>query len=114
VDQRSHMWQVWAGVTVQPPPVVRVSPSRDFGHIIVGNQSFGELKVTNVGLRVLADVSVRLDALNVPLSVFNGNAAGTDGTWVLDVFDQQQGTIARLQRQGRRCEHRSDRRCDSV
>ncbi len=38
-----------------------------------------------------------MDALNVPMSVFNGNAAGTDGTWVLDVFDQQQGNTGTIE-----------------
>jgi subtilisin-like proprotein convertase family protein len=38
-----------------------------------------------------------MDSLNVPLSVFNGNAAGTDGTWILDVFDQQQGSAGTIE-----------------
>src|SRR5439155_13545814 len=37
------------------------------------------------------------NALNVPLSVFNGNTAGTDGTWVLDAFDQRQGNTGSIE-----------------
>ena len=34
---------------------------------------------------------------HVPLSVFNGNTAGTDGIWVLDAFDQRQGNTGSIE-----------------
>jgi subtilisin-like proprotein convertase family protein/thiol-disulfide isomerase/thioredoxin len=37
------------------------------------------------------------DDLNVPLSAFNGNVGGTDGTWVLDAFDQRQGNTGTIE-----------------
>ena len=37
------------------------------------------------------------DDLAVPLSVFNANAAGSNGAWVLDVFDQREGNTGAIE-----------------
>jgi subtilisin-like proprotein convertase family protein/thiol-disulfide isomerase/thioredoxin len=37
------------------------------------------------------------DALAVPLSVFNNNAGGANGTWTLDVLDQQAGNAGTIE-----------------
>ncbi len=37
------------------------------------------------------------DSLGIPFSVFNGNAAGSDGTWTLDVFDSVAGNSGTIE-----------------
>jgi subtilisin-like proprotein convertase family protein len=38
-----------------------------------------------------------MDSLGLPLSVFNGNAGGSNGTWAFDVFDEVQGNTGTIQ-----------------